>query len=67
MKPPEPAEDTSNPRGRPPNPDKPMMINDGSENTTQPRGRKPMIVNAEGEQQKRGKSYDTSSPPPRNN
>ena len=64
MKPPEPAEDTSNPRGRPLKSDKPMIIND-SQNTTQPRGRKPMIVNAEGEQQKRGKSYDTSSPPPR--
>ena len=33
MKPPEPAEDTSNPRGRPPKKSEPMMIND-SENTT---------------------------------
>ncbi len=30
-----------------------------------PRGRNPMIVNAAGEQQKRGKSSATASPPPR--
>ena len=65
-----PAEDTSNPRGRPP---KNPAMNDGSENTTQKRGRKPlvagvgsnpMIVNDEGTQQKRSKSGDTPSPPP---
>ena len=67
------AEDTSNPRGRPPDPNKP--INDGTENTSQPRGRRkifiagensnPMIVNTEAEQQKRGESNEPPSAPPR--
>ena len=66
-----PAEDTSNPRGRP---SKNPAINDGTENTTQKRGRKPkvagegsnpMIVNQEQEQHKRSKSGETASPPAR--
>jgi hypothetical protein len=39
------AENTSNPRGRPPNPNKP--INDGTENTSQPRGRPNIFVAGE--------------------
>lgn len=55
----EPAEDTSRPRGRPPLKDKPIQIFDGSEDTI------PMVVNREGEQQKRTKDKQPSvSPPP---
>ena len=54
-----PAEDTSRPRGRPPLKDKPIKVFDDSEDTT------PMIVNKEGEQQKRTKDKMPSvSPPP---
>jgi len=52
----EPAEDISRPRGRPPK-DKPIKLFDGSEDTT------PMIVNKEGEQQKRTKQPSVSPQP----
>ena len=51
------AEDTTRPRGRPPKSDKPIRINDGSENTT------PMVVNREGEQQKRTTNEPPATPP----
>ena len=52
----EPAENTSRPRGRPPKV-KPIKLFDGSEDTT------PMIVNKEGEQQKRTKQPSVSPQP----
>ena len=56
----EPAEDTSRPRGRPPKTDKVIKLYNDSEDTM------PMVVNIEGEQQKRTKEKMPSvSPPPR--
>ena len=63
-----PAEDTSNPRGRPPNPNKPIK-DDGTEDTTQQRRtrtRSPQnerVVKSDKEKTKRSQSTTPTTPP----